>query len=288
MRNEITAVPYRRVDAKTVDVDLTLEPSESVLLVYQSEKRALPERWNPAMKPVAPPIPIVRQSPSPAGRGEGVRKPAIAPPAEKAPLEGCSWVWYPESNPAVSAPAGSRYFRGRIVVPAEGKIKAARFVLSADNEFTLWINGRKVGERTGDDEAWRRPETLAITEHLKTGVNQVAILATNLPGNGPNPAGLIGRYTVEFDQWDASHRMHRRFLEDCQKRTSRVDNERFRRWRLDGSPGGCGLRGRSVGTSRRPRPGDDFEPSHGGSLRRRCRAAGQPGPGREPDFPGNG
>lgn len=43
MRNEITALPYRRVGG-TVEMDITFQPSESVLLVFQATKRALSQR----------------------------------------------------------------------------------------------------------------------------------------------------------------------------------------------------------------------------------------------------
>ncbi|MCX7006800.1 MAG: glycosyl hydrolase [Kiritimatiellaeota bacterium] len=56
LRNEITAVPYRRVDAHTVEVDLTLEPAESVLLVFQSQKRNLPLRLDARAKSVGAPL----------------------------------------------------------------------------------------------------------------------------------------------------------------------------------------------------------------------------------------
>lgn len=51
MRNEITSVPFRRVSKGCVEVDLTLEPSESVLLVFSPEKRQLPTRLTAEMKP---------------------------------------------------------------------------------------------------------------------------------------------------------------------------------------------------------------------------------------------
>jgi hypothetical protein len=51
MRNEITSIPFRRLDEGRVDVDLTLEPSESVLLVFAAEKRNLPARLADGMKP---------------------------------------------------------------------------------------------------------------------------------------------------------------------------------------------------------------------------------------------
>jgi len=72
MRNEITSVPYRRIDAHTVEVDVTLEPSDSVMLVFNPQKRSLPPRLSDRVKPSADPI-IVRNT----------RPPTEKPAAEK-------------------------------------------------------------------------------------------------------------------------------------------------------------------------------------------------------------
>lgn len=62
MRNEISAVASKR-DGKKVELDLTLEPSESVLLVFQSNKRPLPARLDANSKPKHDPIPVVATHP---------------------------------------------------------------------------------------------------------------------------------------------------------------------------------------------------------------------------------
>jgi hypothetical protein len=189
MRNEITSVSFQRIDNATVELDLTLQPLESVLLVFQEQSRDLPLRHNGSLDTSSKTIALTRE-PSPV-------VPADAP--QTSPWDACSWVWYPEGTPGKTAPAGSCFIRGSLTLPTDRELKSAQFVLSADNEFTLWVNGTKAGSRTGDAEAWRRPETVDITSKLKTGSNQFAILANNLPGpEGGNPAGLIGYYTVEF------------------------------------------------------------------------------------------
>ena len=61
MRNEIAAVPFER-DGEDVELSLTLEPLESVLLVFQPEVRALPRRHEPSAEPARLPIPVVREA----------------------------------------------------------------------------------------------------------------------------------------------------------------------------------------------------------------------------------
>jgi hypothetical protein len=65
MRNEITSIPFRRIGEGQVDVDLTLEPSESVLLVFAAEKRGLPARLVDGLKPTRE-IPLRDSSPAEA------------------------------------------------------------------------------------------------------------------------------------------------------------------------------------------------------------------------------
>jgi len=68
MRNEITSVDFTRVNAETVDVELTFEPSESVLLVFRKKKTAgIPARITKATKQIGKAIPFVGQCVVPRG-----------------------------------------------------------------------------------------------------------------------------------------------------------------------------------------------------------------------------
>ncbi len=58
MRNEITTPKFRRIDADTVEVTMTLEPLETVLLVFQPQKIYRPQRIEPDTKPIREPIAI--------------------------------------------------------------------------------------------------------------------------------------------------------------------------------------------------------------------------------------
>ena len=108
-------------------------------------------------------------------------------------LSSAQWVWFPEGEPAASAPLGVRYFRRAIVLPAERKMVKATVQLSADNACELYVNGKKAGQ--GDN--FRAPVTIDITGLLQGGSNTLAIAATNA-GEAPNPAGLIAALQVDF------------------------------------------------------------------------------------------
>ncbi|WP_409055788.1 alpha-L-rhamnosidase [Streptomyces sp. SYP-A7185] len=103
--------------------------------------------------------------------------------------DGASWIWFPEGDPATSAPAATRWFRGRVDVP-EG-ITRARLVITADDGFTAYVNGTWVAHTEADSAAdnWRRPVVVDVTDQLRSGTAVIAVSATNAT---TGPAGLLG------------------------------------------------------------------------------------------------
>ncbi|MFI8872730.1 alpha-L-rhamnosidase [Streptomyces sp. NPDC055243] len=104
-------------------------------------------------------------------------------------LDAASWIWFPEGDPATSAPAATRWFRGRVDVP-EG-VTRARLVMTADDGYTAYVNGTRVAHTEADSAAdnWRRPVVVDITAQLRPGASVVAVSATNAT---TGPAGLLG------------------------------------------------------------------------------------------------
>jgi hypothetical protein len=103
------------------------------------------------------------------------------------------WIWYPEGNPAQSAPPGTRYFQRVITVDAKKALASATAAVSADNSFTLWINGKKVSE--GDN--FNVTVRTSIASFLRPGVNVIAVAVTNT-GEAANPAGWIGAFDLSY------------------------------------------------------------------------------------------
>ncbi|MFF1839187.1 alpha-L-rhamnosidase [Streptomyces sp. NPDC058231] len=104
-------------------------------------------------------------------------------------LDGASWIWFPEGDPAAEAPAATRYFRGRVTVPAG--VTRARLVMTADDGYTAYVNGTQVAhaEADGPAENWRRPALVDVTAQLPPGEGVIAVSATNAT---VSPAGLLG------------------------------------------------------------------------------------------------
>jgi lysophospholipase L1-like esterase len=101
------------------------------------------------------------------------------------------WIWSPEMQPQTN-PAETVYFRVtfQVETPQAGTIEIA-----ADNKYSLWINGERIG--AGDD--WQQLDRYDIKARLVKGKNVLAVFAQN--GDPPNPAGLVARVTIK-DQGD--------------------------------------------------------------------------------------
>ncbi|MBM3493980.1 MAG: hypothetical protein FJX72_06635, partial [Armatimonadetes bacterium] len=111
----------------------------------------------------------------------------------RASLAGASWIWHPDDG--TNAPACERLFRSTLLVPAGRRVARASAILTADNAFTLWVDGRPVA--MGDD--WAQTVSVALTGALRQGANAVEIRAKNTV---EGPAGLIASFSAVLD--DAS------------------------------------------------------------------------------------
>lgn len=92
------------------------------------------------------------------------------------------WVWS-YANTAPSPPGEKASFRKLFAVTE--KPRHAKLVITCDNEYTAWLNGKKVGA----DKNWPTIEMLDLSRHLIVGENELLILGGNAGGT-PNPAGL--------------------------------------------------------------------------------------------------
>ena len=109
-------------------------------------------------------------------------------------LDGAKWIWFPEGNPAESAPVSTRYFRRTFELPSNEVVHAATITMTVDDQFHLFVNGRAAG----NGNSWASPRTIAIGALLQPGKNVLAVEARNV-GNEPNPAGLIGKLNIAFE-----------------------------------------------------------------------------------------
>jgi alpha-L-rhamnosidase len=105
------------------------------------------------------------------------------------------WIWHPEGNAAVSAPAEKRFFRRVIDLPADRRITGASIAMTADDGFTLYINGEEAGRSEGHPNVYSD----GVSARLHPGLNVLAVAAYNKPGPPQNPAGLLGSLIITFN-----------------------------------------------------------------------------------------
>ncbi len=126
------------------------------------------------------------------GKGRIIRA-AIAPTQPGDALKEARWIWFDEGDPAVEAPVATRYFRTVIEVETGRKLQNANASFTADNEFELFINDKRVG--AGDN--FHQIESFDVKSYLHAGTNQVRVVTVN-SGDALNPGGLIGAIRVSY------------------------------------------------------------------------------------------
>ncbi len=144
MRNEISAIVHRRT-GKTVELDLTLEPNESVLLVFQPQKRDLPVRGATG-KTI---VPVVMDASVPVDKDPEIPS---------------------KPGQVTRSPVPSNDFHGRCNLASQ----PARAILELDDlvpeaAARVMVNGEYVGGFIG------KPFRLDVTKRLKSGVNRIDI-----------------------------------------------------------------------------------------------------------------
>jgi alpha-L-rhamnosidase len=104
-------------------------------------------------------------------------------------LGGAEWIWYPEGDPAVTAPAAQRFFRHTFELAT---VSRSTLVVTGDDTADVWINGSRVSTSRRATDSWKRATTVDVTAQLRTGTNTVAIAATN---SVAGPASIIAKLT---------------------------------------------------------------------------------------------
>jgi alpha-L-rhamnosidase len=107
-------------------------------------------------------------------------------------LSGAHWIWYPEGDPHVSAPAAYRYFRKSFSV-ASGAVSDAQLVVTGDDTVDVWLNGKPLAASPRGTDAWKTALYVDLGAAIAAGTNTLAIAAHNTTAG---PAGLVGHVHV--------------------------------------------------------------------------------------------
>ncbi|MDR2756158.1 MAG: glycoside hydrolase family 78 protein, partial [Planctomycetaceae bacterium] len=106
-------------------------------------------------------------------------------------LDGAAWIW--TNDKGLNALPGHAMFRKTIDLPEPLELQKATLALTADNEFTAYLNNKKVENGSN----FKTVKTVDVTELLKSGKNVLAVDVNN-HGDAPNPAALIGVLKIQY------------------------------------------------------------------------------------------
>ncbi|MFJ9210847.1 family 78 glycoside hydrolase catalytic domain [Streptomyces sp. NPDC102264] len=113
-------------------------------------------------------------------------------PAPK--FDGASWIWSADAT-ANAAPQGPRWFRGTFTLPEGARVAKATLMATADDDFTLYVDGERVLHADQRSDGWREGKVIDIAQRVQAGGSfTFAAVATN---RGDNPAGLLVRLLME-------------------------------------------------------------------------------------------
>lgn len=102
------------------------------------------------------------------------------------------WHLEEELGRVVLPEPGKRYFRKSFHVSNE-TIKKGEILISVDNSYVLYLNGKKLME----NENWKVVDKIDITNQLKAGKNTIAIEGGNT-GAIANPAGILFALKLDY------------------------------------------------------------------------------------------
>jgi alpha-L-rhamnosidase len=99
---------------------------------------------------------------------------------------GASWIW------SATTPAESRWFRTSLDLPADAV--RARLVATADDDFTLYVNGTEAVHVPEQVDVWKVGQRADVTRL----VGRRIVLAARATNRSAGPAGLLLRLVVDL------------------------------------------------------------------------------------------
>lgn len=110
-------------------------------------------------------------------------------------LAGAHWIWFPEGDPATSAPAATRYLQRTFTAPA-GPYTETEILVTGDDTVDVWLNGTWLAGSPRTADSWKKAQAIDLAAALRPGANTVLIAARNNSG----PAGVLARLRVASAQ----------------------------------------------------------------------------------------
>ncbi|KAJ7031918.1 hypothetical protein C8F04DRAFT_1108613 [Mycena alexandri] len=127
--------------------------------------------------------------------GQGVSLPA--PDPNPVSLKSSSWIWS-TANASLAASAGTVGFRKTFATPVGKRAQSVTILLSADNNFKLYLNGQYVGAPPGSG-FWQYAQQFTVD--VNATLNAFTVIAQNFPSTREapqSPAGFIAAIRVLY------------------------------------------------------------------------------------------
>ena len=105
-------------------------------------------------------------------------------------LTGCKWIWLAGTTTPGGVPAGTQYFRKSFTLPEGKTVKSAAVGYTADDNATLYLNGKEISST----KSWSTGGLYNATDALQKN-NTVAIRATNATDGW---GGMIAKLEVHY------------------------------------------------------------------------------------------
>ena len=104
---------------------------------------------------------------------------------------GANWIWYPGESNVKSSKA---WFIKELQL--KDQIKSARILVTADNNYKLYVNGKLVGQDWNEENGgWQTLENYDIASLLKKGRNLVIVEASD---DGTPPCAMLADMTIKY------------------------------------------------------------------------------------------
>ncbi len=88
------------------------------------------------------------------------------------------WLTHPDETARISQsphPFTERHYYYRTEINLDKTVETAQMQITADDKFTLYINGMQVYDETRTGDTWDLPVTVDIAEYLQPGKNVIAV-----------------------------------------------------------------------------------------------------------------
>jgi alpha-L-rhamnosidase len=118
----------------------------------------------------------------------GLRRPGLQKPAAHKPGAEAQWIWA-----GITTDVQTVFLRGTVTLP-KAPVRA-RIDVTADDFFTLFINGQQVDKSQldpNDNFVWKHVHQVEVARYMKEGRNVIALQAVNAGGS----AGAVAQLEV--------------------------------------------------------------------------------------------